>query len=74
MTVEIFKKESNLTARINVYADPQLKKLAIQEAVNLSLPLSELCCRALAQYLGRPDLATVPRGRPGRKLQIGERP
>lgn len=52
---------------IRVYADPRLKDLAGKEADKRGIPLSELVVRALADYLGRPELATVPRKAPGRR-------
>lgn len=52
---------------IRVYADARLKDLAGKEADKQGIPLSELFVRAMAQYLQRPDLATVPRKPPGRR-------
>lgn len=56
-----------VSATIQVSAiNPELKELAGDEADRLGIPLSELTVRALAQFLGRLDLAAVPRKPPGR--------
>lgn len=70
MSPEIRKRRGeNLYEPILVRTHPELKKLLVQEAIKLDVPLNALCHQALAAFLGRPDLAAVPRGRPGRRLQ-----
>lgn len=64
-------EDEKLTAEIRVYADPQLKALAGAAADERGVPLSEFVVQVLAQHLGRPDLAKVPRksiGRPRKDL------
>ena len=51
---------------IRVYADPKLKAEAGRAADREGLPLSELVVKALAHYLGKPELALVPRKKSGR--------
>lgn len=55
-----------MVADIRVYADPRLKDLAGEAADREGLPLSEFVVKVLAERLGRPELALVPRKRPGR--------
>ena len=49
-----------------VPASPEWKRVAGQAADEEGLPLSEFIVRVVADYLGRPDLAVVPRKKPGR--------
>lgn len=56
-----------MTAVTPVYSDLRLKALAVQRAEKDGVPLSELFCRAMAKYLGVPELGKVPRKTPGRK-------
>ncbi len=56
-----------MTSVTPVYSDPRLKDLAVQRAEREGCALSELFCRAMAAYLGRPELGDVPRKRPGRR-------
>lgn len=66
-----------LAADIRVYCDPELKRVASDVADRERLPLSELVARALAAYVGRPDLAVIPRisfGRPRKKVRSPKRP
>jgi len=59
--------ESKLTSLIQVYAPIELRAVASELADQAGVPLSEFVVRALAQYVKRPDLATVPRKVPGRR-------
>lgn len=62
-----------LTAQIHVYADPKLKELMGRVSDKAGLPLSEYIVRLLAEHVGRPELATVPRkqqGRPRKKIAV----
>jgi hypothetical protein len=58
--------EGKMVAEIRVYADPRLKDLAGDAADREGLPLSEYVVKVLAQQLGRPELAIVPRKKSGR--------
>jgi hypothetical protein len=61
------KRKVKMAADIRVYCDPELKRVAGAVALKEDLPLSELTAKALAAYVGRPDLAKIPRksfGRP----------
>jgi hypothetical protein len=62
------EKGDKMTVDIRVYCDPELKRIAIDEANRRNLPLSELVALALAEYLERPELSEIPRLRPGRPL------
>ncbi len=62
----VFSGDDKLTATIAVAAAPMLKELAGDAADKEGLPLSEWVVRLIAERLGRPDLATIPRKRPGR--------
>lgn len=67
-------REKKLTADIRVYAAPELKSLIWDEAEKTGIPLSEYIVRVLAQHIGRPDLAVIPRisvGRPRGKKKKG---
>ena len=63
-----FNGEDKLTADIRVYADPRLKELASDVARKEGIPLSELVVRALAAFIGHPELAAIPRKAWGRPL------
>jgi len=64
------RKSAKMAVDIRVYADPELKKVAGQRADKEGIPLSELVVKALARYVDRPDLAAVPRKRPGRPRKV----
>lgn len=75
----VLSEESKLTADIRVYCDPALKEVAGAEADKAGIPLSEFVAQALASFIGRPDLASVPRKPSGRpktknKLDMPKRP
>jgi hypothetical protein len=57
---------TKLVADIRVYADPELKRLAGEEADKQGLPLSEFVAKTLAERLGRPELGRIPRKKVGR--------
>lgn len=57
---------TKLVADIRVYAHPELKDLAGKAADAEGLALSEFVARVLANHLRRPDLAVIPRKKPGR--------
>jgi hypothetical protein len=61
-----------MTAVTPVYSDPRLKDLAVQEAQRRGVALSELFCIAMAKFLRKPELAKVPRKRPGRRVGSGK--
>ncbi len=60
------RKGSKLVAITIVPSHPELKRLAGLAADRDQVPLSEFFVRAVAEKLGRPDLAVVPRKKPGR--------
>lgn len=65
------KEDHKLTVPITGYCDVKLKQLAGKVADEKGIPLSELVTIALANYLGREDLAKIPRkvmGRPRNEL------
>lgn len=64
------RRDCKVAVDIRVYADPRLKDLAGKRADREGLPLSELVVKALAEYLGRPDLAVIPRKKPGRPRKV----
>jgi hypothetical protein len=44
---------------------PELKRLVGERADAADLPLNEYVARVLAEHLARPDLAWIPRKKPG---------
>lgn len=63
---------AKLTDYIHVYALPELKQLVGEAADRADIAMSEWVVRALAEKLGRPDLAIVPRKKPGRRRKVTE--
>jgi hypothetical protein len=63
-----------MTATIGVLCDARLKAVLGQKADEERLPLNEYCARILAEHIGRPDLAPIPRktrvGRPRKQLPL----
>lgn len=51
---------------IHITVQAELKELVGKAADELGIPMSEYIVRVLAEHFGRPDLAVVPRKRPGR--------
>lgn len=60
------KRNATMAVGIQVNCHPELKLLASQAAEKANVPMSEIVVRALATYLKRPDLSTVPRKPSGR--------
>jgi hypothetical protein len=60
-----------MTAVVHIYCQKELKRIASKTADKEQLPLSELFAKAMALYLNRPDLGTIPRkplGRPRKEI------
>lgn len=69
------QEDAKLTADIRVYCDPELKRLAGEAADAAKLPLSEFVAKVVAEALGRPDLARIPRkslGRPRNEIAAAQ--
>lgn len=62
--------EGKMTADIRVYCDPKFKNLAGKAADKAGLPLSEYMVKVVAEVLGRPDLAKIPRKSIGRPRKV----
>jgi hypothetical protein len=61
-----------MTENISFNCAPELKGAAGAAADQQGVTLSELCARALAEAIGRPELGTIPRksmGRPRKPVQ-----
>ncbi len=61
-----YQEGSKLVAILPLYMPHELKDLLAEEADKDDLAMSEVVVRVLAERYGRPDLAIVPRKRPGR--------
>lgn len=58
---------NKMKASFNVYCQSALKKAAERAADKAGLPLSEFAAKAIAEYLGKPNLGDVPRKKLGRR-------
>jgi hypothetical protein len=59
------KGGSALTIPMMVYTPPEVKRLAGLAADKADIPLSEWVVRAMCDALRRPELAVIPRKKPG---------
>lgn len=60
-----------IVARIvNVKMGPELKQLIAKAADEEQVPMNEWMVRVVADYLGRPELAKIPRNKMGRPRAI----
>jgi hypothetical protein len=62
----LVREKRPLTTKIAIYAPPELKRQAGKAADGARLPLSEWIVQLIARKLRRPDLAVIPRKKPGR--------
>ena len=59
------KGGSPLTVVLSIRVNPDLRAWFVNETLRTQVPMNELISEILAKHIGQPDLAKIPRKRPG---------